>query len=63
MYLLVICEIVGLFFNTLVADDKYSLRNSEKLPQPIQMELFKKQKSYSEFFCYVSDIYIKFLNF
>ena len=37
MYLLVICEILGLFVKTLTADDKYSLRNCEILPQPVQM--------------------------
>ena len=35
MSLLVISEILGLFVNTLAADDKYSLRKSENLPQPI----------------------------
>ena len=29
MSLLVLSEILGLFVNTLTADDKYSLRNSE----------------------------------
>ena len=29
MSLLVMSEILGLFLNTLTADDKYSLRNSE----------------------------------
>ena len=32
MSLLVIFEILGLFVNTLTADDKYSLRNTENLP-------------------------------
>ena len=41
MPLLVICEI---FVNTLTPDDKYSLRNSEPLLQPIQTQLSKKQK-------------------
>ena len=30
--------------NTMTADDKYSPRNSQSFPQPIQMELSKKQK-------------------
>ena len=38
MSLLVICEILGLFVNTLTADDKYSLFNRENLPQRIQIE-------------------------
>ena len=50
MSLLVICEILGLFLNTLIVDDKYFLCNSENLPQPIQMLLFKKQITFSEVF-------------
>ena len=34
-YLLVISEILGLFADTLTADHKYSLRDSEHLQQPI----------------------------
>ena len=41
--LLVISKILGLFVNILTADDKYFLRNSENLRQPITMQLFKKQ--------------------
>ena len=49
MSLLVICEILGLFLNTLTADDKFSFRISENLRQPIQMILSKK-KTFSHFF-------------
>ena len=42
MSLLVISEFLRLFVNTLTADDKYSLRNTENLYQPIQMQLPKK---------------------
>ena len=42
MSLLVISEFLRLFVNTLTADDKYSLRNTENLYQPIQMQLRKK---------------------
>ena len=35
--MLVTSEILGLFANTSGADKKYSFRNSENLPQPIQM--------------------------
>ena len=48
--LLVIWEILGLFVNTLTADGKYSLCNRENLPQPIQMQLSKKQRTFSELF-------------
>ena len=37
-------KILGLYVNTLIADDNYSLRNSENLQQQLQMHLFKKQK-------------------
>ena len=47
---LVICEILGLLVNTLTAEDKYSACNGENLPQPIQMQLSKKQKTFSQFF-------------
>ena len=30
-------------------DDKYSVRNIENLPQPIQMELSKKQNFFPQF--------------
>ena len=49
--LLVICKISSLFSNTLSADGKYSLFNRDNLTQPIQMQLSRKQKTFSEFFC------------
>ena len=48
--LLVICEILVDFVNTLSADDKFSLRKSEILPQTIQMQLSKKKMTFSELF-------------
>ena len=48
--LLVICKISRLFPNTLSADGKYSLLNRDNLTQPIQMQLSRKQKSFSDFF-------------
>ena len=41
---LVICKILGLFFNTLTADDKYSFRKKDNLMQPIQMQSPKTHK-------------------
>ena len=49
MSLLVLCEILRLFVNALTADDKYSLRYRENSPQPIQMQSFKQQQTFSEF--------------
>ena len=43
MSLFVICELLGLFVNTLTANDKYSLRDSQNLPQLIQMHLSNKK--------------------
>ena len=50
MSLLVVFKILGYFLNTLTADGKYSLRNSEILQQTTQMQLPKKQMTHSQFF-------------
>ena len=49
--LLVIWKISRLFINTLSADGKYSLFNRENLTQPIQMQVSRQEKTFSEFFC------------
>ena len=49
MSLLVIFEILELFLNIFTVDDKYSFPNSENLPQPIQLQLLKKQNIFSIF--------------
>ena len=41
---LTVSEMLGVFVNTLTADDKYSLRNRKNLPQPIQLQLSRKRK-------------------
>ena len=48
--ILAICKILGLFVDTLTADDNYSLLNNDNLAQPIQIQLSKKQKYFSQFF-------------
>ena len=48
--LLMIWKILGLFFNTLTADDKFSLLSRDNLTQPIQMQLSKKQRAFLLFF-------------
>ena len=48
--LLVIPKISSLFPNTLSADGKYSLLNRDNLTQSIQMQLSRKQKTFSQFF-------------
>ena len=48
--LLVTCKISRLFPNTLSADGKYSLLNRHNLMEPIQMQLCRKVKTFSDFF-------------
>ena len=54
-------EILGLFANTLTGDDKYSLHNTENLPQPIQMVLSKNIRIFVNFLLHVSNLH-KILN-
>ena len=42
-------KILGLFVNTLTADDKFSLLNRGNLLQHVQMQLSQKRKTFSEF--------------
>ena len=62
-FLLVIWKILGLFVDTLIADNKFSLPSSGNLTQPIQMQLSKKQKNYFSIFFSIFGIYIKFWTF
>ena len=48
--LLVICKISRLFPNTLSGNGKYSLFNRDNLTQPIQMQISRKQKTFSDLF-------------
>ena len=50
-FLLVICKLFRLFVNTFTASHKFSLLNRDKLRQPIQTQLSKKQKALSYIFC------------
>ena len=45
--MLVLCKILGLFFNTLTDDDKYSLPYRDNLTQEIQILLCQKPKTFS----------------
>ena len=47
--MLVLCQISGLFLNTLTDDDKYSLFYGDNLMQPIKIHLSQKQKTFSQF--------------
>ena len=48
--MLVLCKILRLFVNTLTTDDKYSVFNRENLTQPIQILLYQKERTFSQFF-------------
>ena len=61
--LLVICKIPRLFRNTLSGDGKYSLFNRDNLTQPIQMQVSRKQKTFSEFFSAFLKTSLKFEDF
>ena len=55
-----IYKILKPFVNTFTVDHKYSLINRDTLMQPVQMQLSRKQKTFSEFF----SAFLKFiLNF
>ena len=45
-----IYKIVTHFFKSLTADENHYLLNRDNLTYRIQMQLFKKQKTFSEFF-------------
>ena len=44
-----VSEIVGVFVNTSTVDNKYSLRKRKNLQRPIQLQLCRKQKHFSEY--------------
>ena len=60
---LVICKISRLFINTLSADGNNSLFNRDKLMQPIEMQLSRKEKTFSEFFAAFLKSRLNFENF
>ena len=48
--LLVTCEILGLLLKILATDEKYPVLNRDNLTIPIQIQLSRKQKTFSQFF-------------
>ena len=52
-----------LFPKTLIADGKYSLLNRDNLTETIQIKVSRKQKTFSQFFCCIFEIYFKFWTF
>ena len=51
------------FFNTLTADDRYSLISKNKWMQTIQMHLSQKPKFFSELFCAFFEFVLNFEHF
>ena len=49
-YLLLTCSILGLLVSTLALSEKYPLLNRDNLTIPIQMQLYQKEKTFSQFF-------------
>ena len=43
-------KILRLFVKTLTVDEKHYPLNRDNLTQPIQIQLFRKEKTFSEFF-------------
>ena len=60
---IVLGEILGMFVNTLTADGKYSVQGCEKLQLPIQMQLYEKRKTFSQFFVSFLESTSKFKHF
>ena len=52
-------KILRLFANTLTVDDKHYLLNRDNLTQSIPVQLYQKQRQFSEFFSSISKIYMK----
>ena len=48
--LLLTCQISGLLINKLDSDDRYPVLNRDNLTIPIRVELFNRQRTFSEFF-------------
>ena len=63
MFLLLTCEILGQFVNILAVHGKYPLLNRDTLLIPIQMQLSKKQNTFSEFLAAFSKSTINFKHF
>ena len=47
--LLVRCKVLTMLANIVTADENYSVLNRDNLRQPIQMQLYQKQKTFSQF--------------
>ena len=48
---LVLCEIFGVFVNTLTSDGNYPVQDCQYLPLPIRMQFSGKRTRFSHFLC------------
>ena len=55
-YLLLTCQILGLFATILAANDKYPVLNRVNLTIPGEMQLSQKQKIFSRFFMFIFEL-------
>ena len=62
-FLLLPCQILGLLVNTLAADENYPVLNRDNLTRPIEMQLSRKQKIFSEFFAVILKCRLNFKYF
>ena len=62
-YLLLACQILRLFANSLAANDQYSFLNRYKLMIPIQMQLSQKPKTFSQAFSLFLNCSLNFEHF
>ena len=61
--LLLTCQILRLFVNTLAGDEKCCVLNRDNLTIPIQMQLSEKQKTFSIIFTAFSKCTLNFQSF
>ena len=61
--MLVLCKFLRLLVKTLTDDEKYSLLYRENLTQPIQILLYHKRKTFSQFFSSFSKSTLNFEHF
>ena len=57
---LVLDELLEVFVNTLIADEKYHVQDCENLHLPLQMQLSENRKTFFGIFCSIWGIYIEF---
>ena len=61
--LLLIWKILRVVVNAFTADEKYSVLNRDNVMQPIHMQLWREQKTFSQFSFSIFETYIKFGTF